>query len=292
MKDLLEKLLEEVPKYMGHFVQCIVNPKEFFQEQLITGNNREIVEKSLSFVILSLLIAFVLSKLFPATLVINDSLGAGDLAKLLGDDNQFIKFVVDILSSAFYLLALTTVIYFAWRIVGTPSNFQQCFGFISFSLSIFIVLSVFIEAIPNIAQIDPAVGRGLIKLEKEVKQLQPLLEYTLCNADPNTGRFSNSTNQSKISDSARIAAKKLQENFSIISERPLYKIAHRLRNLFGIALTIWFARSWFAFGKVQGASCFKIIVSFIIAIIGFLFLAFIDTVVKMSALMMQVYRKC
>jgi hypothetical protein len=290
MQDLIKKLLEEIPKYMGHFVQCLVDPKEFFKEQLVTENNREIVEKSLSFVILSSLIAFILSKVFPTTLLYNS--GVGGLTKVLEDNNHFIRFVVGILSSSFQLLALATVIYLAWRIVGQPLNFQQCFGFVAFLASIVIILGVFIQAIPSLAQVDPVVARSLIKIETDAKQLQPLLESMLCKIDLNTGIIGDGTKNSIEFFVGRIYAQKFQETWSIISERPVYKIATGLQNLSKIALFIWVIRSWFAFGKIQGASSFKIIISLIVTIIGFVFLLLINTMIEMSAFVMQVYRKC
>jgi hypothetical protein len=290
MQDLIKKLLEEIPKYMGHFVQCLVDPKEFFKEQLVTENNREIVEKSLSFVILSSLIAFILSKVFPATLLYASE--AGSLAKLLDDNNQFVGFVVNILSSSFQLLAVAIVIYFAWRIVGQPSNFQQCFGFVAFLASIVVVLEIFIQAIPNLAQVDPVVAKNLIKFETDAKQFKPLLESMLCKIDPNTGSMGNGINNLKEFLGGRIYAQKFQETWSIISERPLYKIATGLQNISQIALLIWVVRSWFAFGKILGASSFKIIISLIITIIGFILLLLINTMIEMGAFMMQIYRKC
>lgn len=292
MKDLIGKLLEEIPKYMGHFVQSLANPKGFLQENFTVKSHREIIERSLSFVILSLLIVFVLSEIFPATLIAKYSSGAEDLTKLVGSDNRFIQFVTDVLSGSFELLALSAITYFAWRLVGIKPNFQQCFGFTSYLISIALVLGVFIQAIPNIAQIDPVVGRGLVELESTTQQLKTSVESLLCNIDPHTGEITGDISNSVEFSSGQIPAQEFQAKWSVISGRPIYRMTEGLQILARVALFVWEIQFWFAFGKIQGASFLQIITNIGVTFVGFMFILLFSTIIETNAYLMQIYRNC
>lgn len=100
MVSYLEKIINEIPAYMCHFVGCVMHPKTFIAKQLEAENQTNVLEKSVSFIILSFLISLFLSIALP---------GVSDPTQVPASEAEFIRQGSNAFLQLFYLLGASCI---------------------------------------------------------------------------------------------------------------------------------------------------------------------------------------
>ena len=284
MKGYLDKVFKELPNYLAHFTSCLVKPRHFIETRLASEDHQKAVEEGVSFLILSFIIAMLLSAVLP---------DASDPMKVPSSDSALVEWGSNTLFNIFMVLAGSAVAYFAWKFVGAEPAFQRFFGFVSFFCGVALVLNVFASATTNLAMLDPVVGKAWVKLERSAKEMKPKMAEMLCAADERTGEL-NVDNASLSFDKDKLVKQQEQalELFNHALGRPIFKWVLGINLLVMLVLIGWLTMAWFAYGRIQNVATAKIIGAAITTIAILYIGDLLIGMMKTGAETMAMYRNC
>lgn len=146
MKDLLEKLVTLVPKYVGDFIRLTSGPKQFLLERVSTGEARW--ADGLVFLAISFVLAFLLGL----------PLARADADPLLDLASEGVFVLI-------YVVLYGYAVYLSWRVLGKVAPIQQFF-FVHFYVAGILKLlltAAFIAAVGVLRVGDPAVNDEMFR---------------------------------------------------------------------------------------------------------------------------------
>lgn len=279
MVSYLQKIINEVPAYMGQFVSCLMHPKIFIAKQLEAENQTSAFEKSVSFITLSFLISLFLTVALPE--VTNP-------IQLPADDAEFIRHGSGALLQLFYLLGASCIAIGLLRLFGINASTAGFMALVFYFCGTSLVLLVFANAISSIAMADPFFAKSWVALENFAKIMQPQLAHLLCTMDTQTGKIPAGSNPMELLPDFN----KYQEIYNQATQRTLYKIAIGIQIAIAFAVIIWLFIAWVTYAKTIGANLAKSLIAAFITFVIVIGLALIVELIAAGLMMADIYRSC
>lgn len=279
MVSYLQKIISEVPTYVGQFVSCLMHPKTFIAKQLETENQTTGLEKSVSFLALSFLIALFLSVALPE--VTNP-------IQLPANDAEIIRKGSGALLQLFYLLGACCIAIGLLRSFGVNASTNGFIALVFYFCGASLVLLVFANAISSIAMADPFFAKSWVTLENLAKTMHPQLAHLLCTIDTQTGELPAGSNPMELLPDFD----KYQGIYNQATQRTLYKIAIGIQIIIAFAVIIWLFIAWVTYTKTIGANLAKSLVAAFITFIIVIGLVVIVELVAAGVMIADVYRNC
>lgn len=279
MVSYFEKIISEIPAYMGQFVSCLMHPKNFIAKQIEDGSKENVLEKSVSFIILSFLISLFLSIALPEVT---------DPIQLPTKDAEFLRQGSNALLQLFYLLGASCIAIGLLRLFGFKPNTRGFIALVFYFCGASLVLLVFTNAISSIAMADPFFAQSWVALESLAKTMHPQLVHILCTVDTKTGELPAGNNPLELLPDFNI----YQDIYNQATQRTLYRISTGIQLAIAFAVIIWLFIAWITYTKTIGVSLAK---SLIVAIITFAIvigLALIVELVIAGSMLADIYRNC
>lgn len=279
MVSYLQKIINEIPAYMGQFVSCLMHPKNFIAKQLETENQTSIFEKSVSFIILSFLISLFLTVALPE--VTNP-------IQLPTNDAEFIRKGSGALLQLFYLLGACCIAIGLLRLFGINASTNGFMALVFYFCGSSLILLVFANAISSIAMADPFFAKSWVTLENLAKTMHPQLAHLLCTIDTQTGKLPAGSNPMELLPDFD----KYQEIYHQATQRTLYKIAIGIQALIAISVIVWLFFAWVSYTKTIGASLVKSLTAAAITFVIIIGVALIVELIAAGSMMAEIYRSC
>lgn len=279
MVSYLQKIISEVPAYMGQFVSCLMHPKIFITKQLEVENQTSVFEKSVSFIILSFLISLFLTVALPE--VTNP-------IQLPADDAEFIRQGSGALLQLFYLLGASCIAIGLLRLFGINASTAGFMALVFYFCGTSLVLLVFANAISSIAMADPFFAKSWVALENLAKTMRPQLANLLCTMDTKTGGLPAGSNPMELLPDFD----KYQEIYNQATQRTLYKIAAGIQILIALSVIVWLFIAWVNYAKTIGANLAKSLIAAFITVVIVIGLALVVELVAAGSLLTDIYRNC
>lgn len=279
MISYLQKIISEMPAYMGQFVSCLMHPKIFIAEKIGADNLTSAFEKSVSFIILSFLISLFLSVALPE--VTNP-------IQLPTNDAEFIRKGSGALLQLFYLLGASCIAIGLLRLFGINIRTKEFIILVCYFCGASLVLLVFVNAISSIAMADPFFAKSWVALENSAKIMQPQLAHLLCTMDTKTGELPAGSNPMELLPDFG----KYQEIYHQATQRTLYKIAVGIQILTAALVIFWLVLAWSTYAKIIGASLAKSLTAAAITFMIVIGTAIIVELIAVGSMMADIYRSC
>jgi hypothetical protein len=275
MKSYLDRVIAEVPTYMGYFTQSLTSPRVLLTERLSLTETQKAVEDGVKFLIVSFLIALFISHVFPAvtrSTPINEA--------------EFIKLGSNALFKLFLFIGEAAIAYLAWRAVGARLDFQRFVGGVAFICGVTLVLYFFVSALSNLAMLDPIFARAIIEIEGIGKKFD--LGSIVCAFDFSTGQMQ----RERLAPGLVEALERNQNLFVAVSGRTWFQITGAIQILASAVIVGWVSMAWFAIGNILQVSRVRTILAGVIMLIGVVLVELLVGLLDMASLLMQAMRTC
>ncbi len=279
MVSYLQKIISEVPAYLSQFVSCLMHPKIFIAKQLEVENQTSMLEKSVSFLILSFLISLFLSVALPEVT---------SPIQLPSNDTEFIRKGSGALLQLFYLLGACCIAIGLLRSFGIKASTNGFMALVFYFCGASLVLLVFANAISSIAMADPFFAKSWVTLENLANTMHPQLTHLLCTIDTQTGELPAGSNPIELLPDFD----KYQEIYNQATQRTLYKIAIGIQIAIAFAVIIWLFIAWVTYTKTIGADLAKSLTAAFITFVIVIGLALIVELIAAGSMMADIYRSC
>jgi hypothetical protein len=279
MVSYLQKIISEVPAYVGQFVSCLMHPTHFINKQLQTENQITVLEKSVSFLILSFLISLFLSVALPEVT---------DPIQLPANDAEFIRKGSGALLQLFYLLGACCIAIGLLRLFGINASTNGFMALVFYFCGASLVLLVFANAISSVAMADPFFAKSWVALENLAKVMQTQLAELLCTMDTQTGELPAGSNPMELLPDFN----QYQTIYSQATQRTLYKIAIGIQIAIALAVIMWLFIAWVIYTKIIGANLAKSLIAAVLTLAIVIVFALIVELVRTGAMMADIYRNC
>jgi len=289
MKDYLDALVKELPQYMVHFVRCLISPRRFISERLSEEWQSDHIKEGVSFLVLSFILAVVLVVNFPdASDPVRMPKSDADMIELASDADM-IELASKGVYQLFLVLGAAFITFLCWKMVGVKSNFITFFNAISYFCGVFLILSVFIGAVSNIALLDPVVGKAWVNMEKTSEEIKPVMKEILCSS----GEVPFGDTQRNLQQTG--AHEKMQnalEQITLAKQQPLAIISLGIQLVLFIVIFIWLFSAWLFYGKQNGIGTGKVVAAGLMAVVLLFSANLVVTLIQVSAENMEVLRSC
>lgn len=279
MVSYLQKIISEVPAYVNQFVGCLMHPNAFIAKQLEAENQVSVLERSISFIILSFLISLFLAVALPEV---------SNPIQLPTNDAEFIRQGSGALLQLFYLLGASCIAIGLLRLLGIKSSTNGFMALVFYFCGTSLVLLVFANAISSIAMADPFFAKSWVALENLAKTMRPQLAHLLCTMDTKTGELPTGNNPMALLPDFS----KYQELHNQATQRTLYKIAIGIQIAIALGVITWLFIAWVTYTKTIGANLIKSLAAALITLAIVIGLALIVELITAGSLLADIYRNC
>ncbi|MGQ0698068.1 MAG: hypothetical protein ACT4PZ_07470 [Panacagrimonas sp.] len=285
VKQLLKKMPGELPRYLAYFAACLVRPQRFLTENLGAPPELEDeqVQRSLSFLLWSLLIALLLGIALPQVwmpqtpiVVRAATIQAG--SRVMLDSLEFI--------------GAAATIYLAWRTVGVRSRLGRFMTIAPFFCGVALVLVALRNAASHLAILDPLMAKAQMAMQQATTEIKPLVVQLLCAMAPGSGAApaGSETLPDAVVTDRRLAL--ALEAYTQAMSRPLPSIANGLRRLLGVVMVLWMSFAWVAYARCHKVSTARAFVAAVLGALAMFCGGLLFTAMEAGADVLAIFRGC
>jgi hypothetical protein len=279
MKNILERVLDEAPVWLGKFTQCLAHPRQVMSEHLQAEAGEKPVQDGVSFLILSFAMAAMLALALPVA-----SMAPLAAAEPQGELHK----AAVVLRHLFVFMGAAALVHGACKLVGVKRDFSQFFAAVARFGGVTLVLLALANAVTNVGMADPVVARNWQQMRQVVQQSGEPMKAVLCKVDPKTGQPPPGTDLGGLSPDSLQAAQAL---YLETVARPLYQMGEGIQLSILVFLVIWLGRVWWCYLRAHGLSTARALVATALGSAGlgagWLLLALVEAGQEVSLLMQR-----
>lgn len=274
-----EKVIQEIPAYLGQFANCLFHPKTFIATRLNHEDQTAVFEKSISYIILSFFIALFLAIALPGT---NNPL------QFPLPENDFIRLGSEALLQLFYLLGAAAIAIGLLRLFGSTVNTNGFFALVCYFCGSSLILLVFANAITSVAMADPFFAQSWVQLENFAREMHPQLVQLMCAMDTKTGQLPGDNNVMALLPDFE----KYQAIYTEATQRTLYQTTVAIQALAALTIVIWLFVAWTTYTNIIGVSLVKSLAAAFITFFIVVLMSLIVDLASTGASMKEIYQHC